>query len=113
MWSFHHLVVDGWSMGLILADVFAFYAALPQGEEPRLAPPRPYRDYITWAQGQDAAQAEEFWRRTLAGFTAATPLPFDGSGAGGDPPAGWPARRRCTLPPSWRPPAGPSRAATR
>jgi amino acid adenylation domain-containing protein len=91
VWSFHHLVVDGWSMGLILADVFAFYAALLKGEEPRLAPPRPYRDYITWTQKQNPAQAEEFWRRTLAGFTAATPLPFDGSGAGGDP-AGWVAR---------------------
>ncbi len=91
VWSFHHLVVDGWSMGLILADVFAFYAALLRGEEPHLAPPRPYRDYITWAQARDAAQAEEFWRRTLAGFTVATPLPFDGSGAGGDA-TGWVAR---------------------
>jgi len=91
VWSFHHMVVDGWSMGLVLADAFTFYSALRDGREVRVAPPRPFRDYITWLQGQDPAQAESFWRRTLAGFSTTNPLPFDGTGAGGDP-TGWVAR---------------------
>ena len=91
VWSFHHLVVDGWSMGLVLADAFTFYAALCDGREIQHQPPRPYRDYITWVQGQDTSQAESFWRRTLAGFDTANPLPFDGTGAGGDP-TGWVSR---------------------
>ena len=50
-----------------------------RGRRPRLEPARrPYRDYIAWLQQQDAGAAEAFWRETLAGFTAPTPLPGDG-----------------------------------
>jgi len=91
VWSFHHLIVDGWSMGLVLADALAFYRTLRAGQEVRVEPPRPYRDYINWLQGQEPGRAESFWRRTLAGFDTANPLPFDGTGAGGDP-TGWVTR---------------------
>jgi surfactin family lipopeptide synthetase C len=99
VWSFHHIALDGWSMGLVLADAFASYRTLRDGGEVLGKRPRPYRDYVTWLQGQDSACAESFWRRTLAGFGAANPLPYDGTGAGGDP-TGWVAREEVTeLPP--------------
>ncbi len=74
VWSFHHLLLDGWSLSLALKDVFAFYEAARQGQDLRLPPPRPYRDYIAWLHAQDLAEAETFWRETLRGFTAPTPL---------------------------------------
>jgi amino acid adenylation domain-containing protein len=77
VWSHHHLLLDGWSITLVLNEVFASYAALCQGRTPALAQPRPYRDYIAWLHQQDLAQAEAFWRATLHGLTAATPLPGD------------------------------------
>ncbi|HKV07314.1 MAG TPA: amino acid adenylation domain-containing protein [Thermoanaerobaculia bacterium] len=91
VWSFHHLVVDGWSMGVILGEVFSLYQILAGGGEPQIARPRPFRDYIAWVQKQDPARAEDFWRRTLRGLSTANPLPFDGTGAGGDP-TGWVSR---------------------
>jgi amino acid adenylation domain-containing protein len=84
VWSFSHIVVDGWSMAILLAEVLAIYRALAQGAEPRLQPARPYRAFIDWLQLQDVAGAEAFWRRTLAGFTSPTPVPFDGTGTGGE-----------------------------
>ncbi|HEY0512064.1 MAG TPA: amino acid adenylation domain-containing protein [Thermoanaerobaculia bacterium] len=99
VWSFHHAVVDGWSMGIVLADAFAFYRSLCDGRDIRVDPPRPYRDYVTWAQAQDPARAESFWRRTLAGFDTANPLPFDGTGTGGDP-TGWVAREEALAVPA-------------
>jgi hypothetical protein len=74
VWSQHHLLLDGWSGLLVLREVFGYYEAYRQGQELELERPRPYRDYILWLQRQDMAQAEQFWRRVLAGFHAPTPL---------------------------------------
>ncbi len=88
VWSFHHLLFDGWSMPLVLQEVFALYAVARRGEELQLPRPRPYRDFILWLQRQDMAAAEAFWRQALAGFTAPTPLvlgaPAVGAGSGPD-----------------------------
>jgi amino acid adenylation domain-containing protein len=80
VWSVHHLIFDGWSMGIILDEVWAFYAAHCARAAIHLPPPRPYRDYIAWQQEQDSAAAERFWRAKLQGVTAPTPLVVDKSG---------------------------------
>ncbi len=78
VWSYHHLLLDGWSLPLIFGEVMATYRALCRGREPEIEATRPYRDYIAWLEQQDLAQAESYWRRTLAGVTAPTPLGVDG-----------------------------------
>lgn len=77
IWSYHHLLLDGWCNTLILKDVFTFYEAFSQGREIEMKESRPFRDYIAWLQGQDLSHAEKFWRDTLKGFTAPTPLHVD------------------------------------
>ncbi len=74
VWNHHHLLLDGWSMPIVIQEVFACYEALRQGQPIQLPPARPYRDYINWLQKQDIAAAEKFWRNELKGFTAPTPL---------------------------------------
>jgi amino acid adenylation domain-containing protein/non-ribosomal peptide synthase protein (TIGR01720 family) len=76
VWSFHHLVLDGWSVPLVLKEVFAFYEAFCQGENLSLSAPRPFWDYIAWLQQQDFSQAETFWKENIKGFTAPTPLAY-------------------------------------
>ncbi len=73
----HHMLMDGWSMALVLKEVLTAYRGLCRGEEPRFEPSRPYRDYIAWLQQQDLAQAESYWRQELRGFTAPPPLGAD------------------------------------
>ncbi|GEJ57771.1 hypothetical protein AMYX_25120 [Anaeromyxobacter diazotrophicus] len=75
--SHHHLLLDGWSVPLVLKDVLAAYEALRRGEAPRLPPVRPYRDFIAWLQRRDPARSEDFWRRALAGVRQPTPLGID------------------------------------
>ncbi len=82
VWTHHHILLDGWSLPLIFKDVFALYEAFRQGTSARLEPARPYRDYITWLQRQDLAAAEVFWRRTLQGVAAPTPLMVDRAATG-------------------------------
>ncbi|HEX8087723.1 MAG TPA: condensation domain-containing protein, partial [Blastocatellia bacterium] len=74
IWTFHHAVVDGRSLVIILNEVFAYYDAFRKGQTLDLAPPTPYRSYIDWLQRQDSSKAEAFWRRSLAGFSSPTPL---------------------------------------
>lgn len=77
IWSFHHILLDGWSVPLVLKEVFDAYQAFCKQQEPQWSAPQSYRNYIGWLQGQDLTQAERFWRQTLEGFTAATKLPED------------------------------------
>jgi amino acid adenylation domain-containing protein/non-ribosomal peptide synthase protein (TIGR01720 family) len=91
-WSYHHLLLDGWSVSPLLHEVLTLYDAIrrpaattaepapaytgyerrrrktvPLGQRPQLPHARPYRDYIAWLQQQDVAAAEGFWRAYLAG----------------------------------------------
>ncbi|MCP3144849.1 non-ribosomal peptide synthetase, partial [Pyxidicoccus xibeiensis] len=75
VWSLHHLLMDGWSLGVLMRELFALYDAFSRGQAPRTERATPYREYIAWLQRQDLAGAEAFWRPALEGFTAPTPLP--------------------------------------
>jgi len=72
IWSYHHLLLDGWSMQLLLKEVFTFYQSFSRGEELPPSTIRQYRDYIAWLQPQSLAAAEAYWRTTLKGFTTPT-----------------------------------------
>ncbi|ABX04518.1 MAG TPA: non-ribosomal peptide synthase [Herpetosiphon sp.] len=74
VWCNHHLLLDGWSMALLLKEAFSYYSAFCEGRALRLAQTRPYRDYIAWLQKQDQAKAEQFWRANLSPISAPTPL---------------------------------------
>ncbi|MEJ8654156.1 non-ribosomal peptide synthase/polyketide synthase [Streptomyces sp. MS1.AVA.3] len=77
VWTFHHVLLDGWSVFQVLSDVFACHAALARGTDPELPDRRPFADYAAWLAAHDTAPAEEHWRRALAGLSAPTPLPYD------------------------------------
>jgi len=81
IWSHQHLLLDGWSFTPFLKEVFAAYEACRQNRPAQLDQSRPYRDYIAWLQQQDLFKAEAYWRRTLAGFSAPTPLPVQRASA--------------------------------
>jgi natural product biosynthesis luciferase-like monooxygenase protein/amino acid adenylation domain-containing protein/FkbM family methyltransferase len=74
VWTCHHLLLDGWSAGRALQEVFALYDALRRGEAPALPAAPPFQAYISWLQAQPAEPAEAFWRAALAGVEAAAPL---------------------------------------
>jgi amino acid adenylation domain-containing protein/non-ribosomal peptide synthase protein (TIGR01720 family) len=85
VWTFHHLLLDGWSAFHVLSDVLAGYA----GATPVVR--RPFRDYVAWLRDQDEAAAEEYWRGTLSGLGSPTRLPYDRTPAPGYQPraTGW------------------------
>lgn len=74
IWSYHHMLLDGWSVQLLFREVLEVYESLTQGHQPRPEERRPYRDYVAWLQQQDIPRAKAFWRENLRGFNAPTPL---------------------------------------
>ena len=77
IWSYHHILLDGWSVVLVLEQVQAHYAAFQEGRSFELPAPRPFRDYIAWLRRQDWRAVEAFWRKKLEGVREATALPWD------------------------------------
>ncbi|MBD2345774.1 type I polyketide synthase [Anabaena subtropica] len=76
IWSFNHIIIDGWGGSLVFQEFVETYGTLCQGKETSLAPTRPFRDYIDWLQQQDISKAENFWRQALQGVKTATPLTY-------------------------------------
>ncbi len=74
LWSYHHLVLDGWALSACLREVFAAYEALRGGGLPRAERALPYAAYVAWLREQDEAEAAAFWRAALAGVDGPTPL---------------------------------------
>jgi amino acid adenylation domain-containing protein len=77
LWSFSHLLIDGWSVVGLAGEVFAAYDRLRRGEPLDPAPAPPFKSYIDWLERQDKAEAESFFRRQLGGLELPSSLPFD------------------------------------
>ncbi|HXM49298.1 MAG TPA: amino acid adenylation domain-containing protein, partial [Pyrinomonadaceae bacterium] len=74
VWTHHHLLTDGWSLSLVLKEVFDAYLARVGGRETGGQKGPAYREYIEWLAGQDLKAAEGYWRKQLAGFRGGTGL---------------------------------------
>ncbi|MEA2566237.1 MAG: hypothetical protein QOD49_1414, partial [Actinomycetota bacterium] len=77
VWTSHHILLDGWSLSQVIAEVCEQYAAIVAGRAPRLVARRPFRDYLQWLGGRDRREAEAHWRGVLSGFVSPSPLPYD------------------------------------
>jgi hypothetical protein len=73
-WSHPHILLDGWSVQLLLNELLISYSAFVEGKPPCLPEVRPYRDFVAWLQSQDANSAEEFWRERLRGLVGPSEL---------------------------------------
>ena len=98
IWSYHHALLDGWSVPIVLGEVTACYEAYRRQQVPQLAPVRPYREYIEWLQRQDLGQAEAYWRMRLEGVSAGLSLGIDRQRSAQEAVAARHAERRSVLP---------------
>ena len=80
--TMHHVVSDGWSMGVLVSEIAAIYAALTQGlPSPLPELPVQYGDYSEWQQERMRSGALrsqlDYWKRQLAGEIPVLRLPSD------------------------------------
>ncbi|MFQ5610898.1 MAG: amino acid adenylation domain-containing protein [Anaerolineae bacterium] len=80
--TMHHIVSDGWSMGILFQELSALYRAFAAGDpSPLPEPPLQYADFALWQrdwlQGQVLDRQLGYWREQLAGAPAGLALPTD------------------------------------
>nr|WP_295864097.1 non-ribosomal peptide synthase/polyketide synthase [uncultured Chitinophaga sp.] len=81
LWTFHHILFDGWSVPVLMEELLQAYeaaengASLPAGTEDR------YEDFIRYLEKRDDEKEEQYWRRYMEGVEEATLLPFIRPGA--------------------------------
>ncbi len=100
VWTFHHILMDGWCLFPVLKRVFAVYEALLENRStPPIEAPA-YREYIDWLDRRDTAEPAEFFAEKLSGFSRAS-LPGRASSGSIEGKSGV-GRRDLTLDPSTR-----------
>ena len=80
--TMHHIVSDGWSMGVFIQELSALYGAFSRGEADPLPPlPVQYADYAAWQRrwvdGDVLREQADFWKRSLEGAPELLELPTD------------------------------------
>ncbi len=73
-WDSHHLLMDGWSIPVLLREVFEDYLSAVRKLPPRARRTGSYESYLRFVGRQDRARSEAYWQDALRGFDAATPL---------------------------------------
>lgn len=77
IFSFHHIILDGWSTGILWKELFETYHSLQTGEIQASEIKLPYRDYIQYLENQNVQENNSFWREYLQGYTVPAVLPRD------------------------------------
>ncbi len=79
--TLHHLITDGWSVGILQRELWTIYAAISSGREYELPPPHSYAEYAEAraARGskQENSQDEAYWVQKFAGPIQTLDLPLD------------------------------------
>jgi non-ribosomal peptide synthetase component F len=66
--TYHHAILDGWSIPLLLDEVNQCYQAILEGGQAMLPSSVPYAHYIGWLASQDQDVALGYWTDYLAGY---------------------------------------------
>ena len=82
LFNLHHIICDGWSLGVLVRETMTLYGAFAKGKpSPLPALAVQYGDYAAWQRSKLQVDAVEkqmaFWRKRLAGAPTSTDLPFD------------------------------------
>ncbi|RQR58189.1 amino acid adenylation domain-containing protein [Burkholderia sp. Bp9002] len=67
LWSFHHILLDGWSIPVFFRELIAIYA----GRDAELPAPRRFADHLAWLALRAPGTAHDAWRARLAGLAPA------------------------------------------
>jgi iturin family lipopeptide synthetase B len=75
IWSFHHILMDGWCVGILNEEFLEIYNAFLQDRPYRLPEVKPYRSYIQWLDQQDRDASIRYWQDCLQSYEEMTGIP--------------------------------------
>ncbi len=76
VWGFHHLLLDGWSMNIVVEELLEIYRAMTEGRPfVLLPPPPPFRRYVEWLEAGERASSFPYWTEYLKGYDRLSIVP--------------------------------------
>ncbi|MEO6230171.1 MAG: non-ribosomal peptide synthase/polyketide synthase [Ferruginibacter sp.] len=79
VWTFHHILFDGWSLSVLMEEFLSTYESLNVYGKIKEQEEDKYEDYIRYMEREDKEAEENYWRNYLAGVEQSTLLPFIGT----------------------------------
>ncbi|WP_231887598.1 condensation domain-containing protein, partial [Paenibacillus jamilae] len=75
IWSFHHIIMDGWCLGIVFKELLEVYSSLRKESIPQLDTVHPYRQYIQWLEQRDDRKTAAYWENYLTEYEQPALLP--------------------------------------
>ncbi len=76
LWTSHHILIDGWSLHILMEEFLSCYEQFINGKEPEINPADRYEDYIRYIEREDKEEQEFYWRDYMKEVEQSTLLPF-------------------------------------
>ncbi|WP_242841198.1 non-ribosomal peptide synthetase [Clostridium akagii] len=73
--SFHHIIMDGWSVGIVMKEIVEMYKALAEGKKIVIEETQAYNDYLLWLDKCNKSEALEYWKSYLNGYEKKVEFP--------------------------------------
>lgn len=77
-WLYHHIIMDGWSMPILIEDFLNIYEQLSKGEKIEFKEVDRYEDYIRYIERRDKKKEQLYWENYLKNLESGTLIPFIG-----------------------------------
>lgn len=76
VFSFHHIILDGWSMGIVLNEIFTIYQSKENKEIPQLNNINQYFNYVKKLGKKGLDEAKKYWQKYLDGYDNKNNIPY-------------------------------------
>jgi amino acid adenylation domain-containing protein len=74
IWTHHHIILDGWSVPILMGELTQIYTSLVRSEPFVLPPVSPFGEYVAWLSDRDPNAARDFWNSALSEFNGPNDL---------------------------------------
>lgn len=76
VYTFHHIILDGWSVGIIMSEIYKIYDGILVGKEVSLPPPVNMGQYIKWLEmRKNKGESLFYWKKLLKGYKEPVEIP--------------------------------------
>ncbi|MBD3266705.1 amino acid adenylation domain-containing protein [bacterium] len=76
VWNFPHILLDGWSGGILQSEFITLYEALRNDTNPQLPPPADYNHYLDWQERNHSQENDRvYWRQCLREYDTLASVP--------------------------------------
>lgn len=78
IWTYHHILLDAWSLHIMWAELISTYEAIIRGHDLPVIKEEVFEDYIKYISRNGQQSNDEFWKQYLHGIETGSMLPFVG-----------------------------------